>query len=269
MGWDEIVACMPKMITKLKKDYVVKNDVIRDDIFAVLEKHCSVIYYPLVNEDNCGFHVKRMMNGKLTDFVYINTAKPLSKQVFTAAHELGHVWNVAQKIAKYLRDDSVVGMEEEIVNRFAAELLMPTNTFVNTFNKHVEQIEGDKSRIRLDDFIKVMVLQMNDYMVTYESVRRRLVEVGIISEKTAEVLKNDRKEIDELIKAFSDDINTTLDTCTNKKTIPGLRDLIEEKTGKPGVSKYVILKTVKDFEVADIIPSDDVIDLESGGNVDV
>ena len=115
-----------------------------------------------------------------------------------------------------------------------------------------------------------MVLQMNDYMVTYESVRRRLVEVGIISEKTAEVLKNDRKEVDdELIKAFSDDINTTLDTCTNKKTIPGLRDLIEEKTGKSGVSKYVILKTVKDFEVADIIPSDDVIDLESGGNVDV
>ena len=28
---------------------------------------------------------------KLEDFVYINTAKPIIEQVFTAAHELGHI----------------------------------------------------------------------------------------------------------------------------------------------------------------------------------
>ena len=40
------------VIEELKKP---DEKIIRDDIFGMLEKYCTVIYYPLENESNCGF----------------------------------------------------------------------------------------------------------------------------------------------------------------------------------------------------------------------
>ena len=84
MNWEKIMEQNPIAIEKVRRDYVLNNMVIRDDIFGILEKHC-----------NCGFHTKRFVKDRLGDFVYINTAKPVAEQVFAAAHELGHVWGAA------------------------------------------------------------------------------------------------------------------------------------------------------------------------------
>ena len=95
MNWEKIVEQIPTAIEKVRTDYVLNNMIIKDDIFGILEKHCTVVYYPIENEINCGFHTKRFVKDRLGDFVYINTAKTVAEQVFAAAHELGHVWGAA------------------------------------------------------------------------------------------------------------------------------------------------------------------------------
>lgn len=178
MNWEKIVQQIPAVIEKVRTDYVLNNMIIKDDIFGILEKHCTVVYYPLDNEKNCGFHTKRFIKDELEDFVYINTAKTVADQVFTAAHELGHVWGVANQVWEQSGEHGILEskIEERIINRFAAELLMPTNEFRKTFFAHMKKLEFDPNKLRLVDLVRVMVLQMNDYMVPYESVRRRIVE---------------------------------------------------------------------------------------------
>ena len=254
MNWEKIVEQIPTVINKIRTDYVLNNTIIKDDIFGILEKHCTVIYYPIDNEINCGFHTKRYVKDRLEDFVYINTAKTIAEQVFTAAHELGHVWGVADQVWELAEEEGVLESKigEKIINRFAAELLMPTKEFRATFFAHFKKLGFDSKNLRLADLIQVIVLQMNDYMVPYESVRRRVIETKIISPELGEILSKNAEVILPLVKAFSKDQNTMLDRVTEKKTIPGLRNLLEvvEKDGE--VSIYTINRIKKDFDIDDI-----------------
>lgn len=86
MNWERIVELISVVIESVRKDYVIDNAIVRDDIFTILEKHCTVLYYPIEDERNCGFHIKKIVNDTLEEFIYINTAKPLEEQIFAAAH---------------------------------------------------------------------------------------------------------------------------------------------------------------------------------------
>ena len=267
MNWDKIVEQIPTVIEKVRTNYVLNNMIIKDDIFGILEKHCTVVYYPIEDEKNCGFHTKRFVKDKLEDFVYINTAKPIIEQVFTAAHELGHVWGVATQVWKQVGEEDQLEskIEEKIINRFAAELLMPTKEFRKTFYAHMEELGLEQDKLRLVDLVRVMVLQMNDYMVPYESVRRRMVETHIISSDDGSFILKNEKKILPLVNAFSKDQNTMLDRVTAKKTIPGLRNLIEvaEKSGRASI--YTISKIKKDFDIDDISGTEDTVQIFING----
>ena len=268
MNWEKIMEQNPIAIEKVRRDYVLNNMVIRDDIFGILEKHCTVVYYPIENEITCGFHTKRFVKDKLEDFVYINTAKTVAEQVFAAAHELGHVWGVAAQVWKLAGEQGELESktEERIINRFAAELLMPAKQFRKTFWVHMEKLGLDPSKLRLPDLIRVMVLQMNDYMVPYESVRRRIIETKIITQKLGDVLLKNEEAILPLANAFSKDQNTILDRVTAKKTIPGLRNLLEivEKSGE--LSIYTVNRIKRDFDIDDINGTDDIVEISIEGD---
>lgn len=268
MNWEKIIELIPEVIKKVRKDYVLNNMIIKDDIFGILEKHCTVVYYPIEDEKNCGFHTKRFVKDKLEDFVYINTAKTIADQVFAAAHELGHVWGVATQIWGQSGEEGKLEskIEERIINRFAAELLMPTKEFRKTFQEHMKKLDLEPNKLRLADLIRVMVFQMNDYMVPYESVRRRMIETKIIGPNIGEYLLENEEEILSLVIAFSKDQNTMLDRVTEKKTIPGLRKLLEtaEKSGE--LSVYTISKIKKDFDIDDISSTDDIVELSIEGD---
>lgn len=268
MDWEKIVEQIPKVIEKVRKDYVLNNMTIRDDIFGILEKHCTVVYYPIENEKNCGFHTKRFVGEHLEDFVYINTAKPIADQVFTAAHELGHVWGVAAQVWELAGEQTTLEneYEERIINRFAAELLMPTVEFRKTFSFHMGKLGLEASKLRLVDLIHVMVLQMNDYMVPYESVRRRAMETKIITQKLGDVLEKNEDNIIPLVQAFSKDQNTMLDRVTGKKTIPGLRNLLEKAEKSENVSVYMINRIKHDFDIDDINRTDEIVEISIEGD---
>ncbi len=265
MDWSIIYSFVPEVVNDVRKEYIVNNRIIKDDIFRILEKYCVVVYYPLPDEKkNRGFHIKRFLNGKLKDFVYINTAKTTSEQVFAAAHELGHVWKVANKVwgKVHINEKLTEEIEEKIVGRFAAELLMPEEEFKKTFWAHIKGLGFDPSHIRLDELIRVMVMQMSDYMVPYEAIRRRMLETRMISENVENALSaDDVPEINDIISAYLKDLNTSLDQTSDKKTIPGLRDLLDKAEKNGSVSQYILSKIKADFSVEDISAADRIIEL--------
>ena len=135
------------IVSDIKDKCIIKNVAIRDNIFGILEDNCTVIYYPLENEKNRGFHIKRIVKNELEDFVYINTAKPIAEQIFAAAHEFGHIFEVSDKVWKMMEYSGFPTEEDEenITNRFAAELLMPAEVFKQSFFGKHEGI-GNKKR---------------------------------------------------------------------------------------------------------------------------
>lgn len=80
----DIVSVIQKfIITKRNKENIL-NVIVRDDVFALLERECYVLYYSLEDEiDGC--HICKPLNGEMKQFVYINTSKVLQEQVWTAA----------------------------------------------------------------------------------------------------------------------------------------------------------------------------------------
>ena len=265
MDWSRIDSLIPEVVNSVREEYIVNNKIIKDDIFKILERHCVVVYYPISDETkNRGFHIKRFLEGKLSDFVYINTANSTAEQIFAAAHELGHVWKVADKVWKKLRTDEKLTeeIEEKIVGRFAAELLMPEEEFKKTFWAHIKNFGFDSSHIRSDELIRVMVMQMSEYMVPYEAVRRRMLETNIIDDKVGDVLCADENEtISTIIDEYLKDLNTALDQKSNKKTIPGLRDLIDKAEDSGAVSEYFLSKIKEDFSVEGVKATGQIINL--------
>lgn len=265
MDWKRIYDLVKEVVDSVKDEYILNNAIIKDDIFKILEKHCVVFYYPLEDETkNRGFHIKRFLNGTLTDFVYINTANTMAEQIFAAAHELGHVWKVADKVWQRLGVETELTeeIEENIVGRFAAELLMPEKEFRMTFGAHIKGLGFDPTHIRLEQIIRVMVMQMSDYMVPYEAVRRRMLETSIISQEIGEDLSIDNNpELDTIVSAYLKDLNTALGEASKKKTIPGLRDLLMRAEEKGNVSEYVLSKIKEDFSVEGVDTTGQIINL--------
>ena len=264
MNINELYEVIPSVVEDVKKEYIIQNIIPKDNIFKILEKHCVVVYYPIEDESkNRGFHIKRFIDGELRDFVYINTAKSTAEQVFAAAHELGHVWRVAEKIWKIKECKEVLSedIEEKLVSRFAAEFLMPREEFTATFTMHMNELGFNPRKIRLDEIVRVMAMQMTDYMVPYEAVRRRMLETWIITEPIADVLCKDMGYINGVVSTYLGDQNTTLEAKSMKKTIPGLRDLINKAEIQMGVSEYALAKLKADFAIVEVGSSDQIINI--------
>lgn len=254
MDWEKIGPIIQKIIDGIKKECIIQNTAIRDDIFGILENRCTVIYYPLEDEKNRGFHIKRIVKDKLEDFVYINTAKPMAEQIFAAAHEFGHIWEVAGRVweAMGYQGKPTGEEEEDITNRFAAELLMPANAFREVFRGHMKELEIKPGKVLLEDVVRVMVLQMGDFMVPYESVRKRLVETNLMQKEAADYLLEKEEEALKLVAIFTKDQNTYLGQGTGVKTISGIRMQIEKAENQGLADEYLLKKIKKDFNIADM-----------------
>lgn len=166
MSFEKVLEELPSVVEQFREENEIKlHTIIKDDIFRLLNKYCIIIYYPLEDESNWGFRTKRFVNGKLEDFVFINTARTLAEQVFIAAHELGHVWDVNSKLADIAPESKnlTAKEEEDIIDRFAAELLMPPQRFKGSFMENIMLLGLNTKVIRIEDLIRVMVLLLGDF----------------------------------------------------------------------------------------------------------
>lgn len=158
------------------------NTIIREDIFKILERNSKTIYKPISDDDICGF----LYNYKEKKFTYINTYIPLEKQVFTAAHELYHVWfsNIqdGQPLYSEILDENVcsyeIKKEDFLANRFAAEFLVQEDVFRNEVN----QLLKGKLIIKIREIVELMDI----FLVPYKTIIKRLYELKFINEKEYE-----------------------------------------------------------------------------------
>ncbi len=266
MNMNDVSEALGSVIDEIKEKLVINNVAIRGDIFGILENECTVIYYPLPDEKNRGFHIKKIIGNTLEDFVYINTDKPLAEQIFAAAHEFGHIYNIANRVwlDLGLSGQPTEEEEEEITNRFAAELLMPTKPFKSAFFAHLKELDISSEKIKTDELARVMVMLMNDFLVPYVAVRKRLVETKIMDLSAEKLLINIEPVMLKYVEVFANDQNTYWWKGTDVKTVPGLRDLINSAEENGSIDMYLLSKIKKDFNFADVSSNEEEIEIHMG-----
>ncbi|MEE0892703.1 MAG: ImmA/IrrE family metallo-endopeptidase [Treponema sp.] len=217
------------------------NQVPKESVFTLLENKSTVIYFPLENEENDGFHVSLPVNDIMENFVYINTSKYVEKQIFTAAHELGHLL----KLEDYLRKKCKSYKEknaEYYVNRFAAILLIPTSILITTFTNRVKilikenEIQKKENNFYLTelDMFRIITYLMDFFFVPYKTIVRRLYECNCISEESVyHLLEIEENDYPKLIKKCIDEGKyEKLSKANAKKSfgnLPEMLSLIEKK----------------------------------------
>ena len=222
-----------KIISDKAKEYISDNKLevpIGTQIFSELKRVSILLLYPLFDENANGICVIKTVKNKKKKFIFINTNNDITKQVYTAAHEIGHIIDIDYEVKKEIEfnDDP-----ELIVNRFASELLMPKDIFISAFEKIKEKQLGKKMNVDFDDINILIFDLMLFFKVPYRAVCYRMGELSVLSEndvnklekyerehkndieaalmqneKYAELVKIDRKKefgnIDELIKRAED-----------------------------------------------------------------
>lgn len=251
----EIKLCVQEHLQEdWKKRY--PNPLLREDVLDLLDDFCTIIYYPLPNENNNGFHIKGILDkvGKERHFVFINTAQTIEKQVFTAAHELGHIWRVDEIIINKCKIEADDEMRESIINRFAAELLIPDDIFRDAFTREKSKYINNHGGITVEDMLKVLVFLMNQFFAPFKAVVYRGEELGFWENATSNFLLGTSVLPEDLIMQAVDDIirnngYTRFQTATNKKWIEGLTELLEKAEHEGSVSQQKIQKLREIFDL--------------------
>lgn len=179
-----------------------KNNIIQDDIFNVLENYVArhdlpfdLLRYPVEDDELCACTFIRQ--GHM--FVMVNSALPLSKQIFAAAHELYHIYCYLEEndsallesgsiLESDVIDDEAEALEDMEANAFAALLLAP--------RERIEE-QTDVYNLSFKNISIQMVLKIMDiFSIPYKAAVLRLFEEEKIDMKTArKLLQEDEAEI--------------------------------------------------------------------------
>ena len=203
-------------------------------IFDVLESRCSVMYYPIedAQEHNAAFLLSDipMRDGSMKNVVFINTFQTTEKQVFSAAHELGHLLRIPEVLGVSGDEE----LEERVVNRFAAELLMPADLVRPYAIERIDKVPGfqETRTIKLGDLLKVIAAVMDYCSVPYNAAVIRMVELEILKEEHGRLLVDgsEQKSLDAIKGTLQNIISETqyqgLQVRSMRRGIAGLAELL-------------------------------------------
>lgn len=260
---DNTIIAIRNFIAKLKQnptysDYFQRNIILRENVFDILELCCTAIYFPLSDEDNDGFHISYPVKyqDSPAHFVYLNTAKPIEKLIFAAGHELGHIWKVDEVIASVTQTSIPA---EDLMNRFSAELLMPEEVF----KPFAEQLLAQKvDRLKDNLFLNLLgvsAVLMNEFCVPFQAVVRRLWECGKIGKNTVNLLLHGPEKMPEgMYASFLEDFLRVckendgygrIGIITEKKSIPGFAQLLQDAENSHKISPLQIAELRKQFDI--------------------
>ena len=201
-------------------DYLKKIEPIRDNIFEILDEKCIILYFPQENEENDGSLIQKSVNGKLTNFVHINTYKVIEKQVFTAAHELAHILNLHEHLYNSCNEYKNMfskELEEAAMNYFAALVLMPTQIFQEKATDLFKEYEPKIIRFyvlltqyrRPTDFEKEKI---EESIKNYEKIEKTYFKIKKETKNLESIEKDEEIENikRDFLNAMDDDFNTSL-----------------------------------------------------------
>ena len=229
--------------------YSYPNEPIRDNIFKILRKEGVVVLFPLDEEkDLDGFHVNRVMEGEIVPFVYINTFNYWDKCIFCAAHELGHIKEIEKYIKEEFPDVKIDDNEcDEVMNRFAAELLMPEDSFRNSVSRYFNDNKLNVKSITDQDIVKLAIELMDFYFVPYKAVIKRLYEISFLSEKGRNHFIEYNAAVIESYIAEGNYIRPRQKNII--KQIDKLEEIISRTQNKSSLSKEKVKKICNDFDI--------------------
>lgn len=263
---NEFVQIIERRKNEILKELNYSEEVIRDDIFKLLRQKSKIIFYPLEEElDLDGFHIEKSVNGQMVAFVYINTAKNYEKCIFCGAHELGHIYEIEKDILnEYPQEVLTMQDIDDVMNRFAAELLMPRENFKQKFEEFLMRNRKNNSVIKYSELLKTIVALMDYYYVPYKAVVWRLWEIDFLTLSGRDKFENIEKEERDIIDAFIlEGKYTRLRHPTRLKNFENLTENLKyaEENGVYGANKIQMMKT--DFDIDISIPEDKIAQTES------
>ena len=243
---------------KLKREDIYASypeQLLREDTLELLDRFCTVVFYPLEDEENNGFHVSiPFKNGHEQDFVFINTAQTMEKQIFTAAHELGHIWKADEAILHSLGRENTVQHHEAAINRFAAVLLMPEERFKNVLAIELRKLCNEDRSISVLNMYKLIVILMNYFCAPMKSVVLRMLELKCLSQTDADLLlgadEKTESSIDELVNSLISDFGfIKLQKPSYKKHIDRLPEFLDRAEKHQALSQEKINHIREAFEL--------------------
>lgn len=164
------VAAMARTALRLDEDEPIR------DICGLLES--AGVKVGLVSSDLEGFFGLSVAEGDSGPAVVVNVADriPVERQIFTSAHELGHLLlhPGAYDSAKVAEDST----EEREADMFAGYFLMPAQAF--------DKVWRETSGLR---FVERVLHVKRLFRVSYKTVLHRLVELGLASDQVWPHLK--------------------------------------------------------------------------------
>ena len=170
------------------------SNIIQDDIFSVAcnyaaqnGRHLELLRLPIKDDDFCAFTCVR--KGEL--FTTLNSSLPISKQIFTMAHELYHIWcyisdqddtlpHTGSLLTAENMNDSAVTQEDIEANAFAALLLVP----LSAINEQMEIYGIDIKKVNLDSVVRLMDI----FAVPFKAMVLRLFEENILGARDTNIL---------------------------------------------------------------------------------
>lgn len=171
-----------------------KNNVVQDDIFNIIENYVErngmafeLLRYPIDDKELCACTFIRQN----AMFVMINSAIPLSKQIFAAAHELYHIYcYFDEKDLSLLQSGSI--LESAVIEDEAKELEdMEANAFAALLLAPKDRLEEQSDVYNLsykNATVQVVIKIMDIFAIPYKAAVLRLFEEDKIDIETAKKL---------------------------------------------------------------------------------
>lgn len=190
-----------------KKEIRIKAEAFRE--------RCKISRYGIIDLfkecDRCGFRLLRYPLGEAADLgfamkkdndiiIFTNTSSRLSREIFTLAHEIGHVKlhieDVEKEHSGYTFIDNTVtiagrnsNVKEQEANYFAVCLLMPSDEVEKFLDLEISDFSKDT--ISAMDIARMM----SEFNVSFETAMNRLENLGKIGSAVRLRLDNARNEM--------------------------------------------------------------------------
>ncbi len=157
-----------ELAKKVRKKLKLNDDEPIYDICNLVNKFGIKIFLFNCDLDKCfGFSVSEDDEGPV---IAVNTYKDISieRQIFTIAHELGHLLMHKNSYKPELIEEQL--NEEKEADQFAAHFIMPAEGFV----KELKKVSGLH-------WIEQILHIKRIYKVSYQTVLRRLIDLNLVS----------------------------------------------------------------------------------------
>lgn len=209
-----------------RKEIRIKADSVREkckvsrygiiDLFKECERlGYKLIRYPLGGEADMGFTLIKEND----TVIFTNTSNRLSREIFTLAHEIGHVILHMNTCESFIDDHVTISgrstdEKEQEANYFAACLLMPADDVERFLD--LELADFSKSDLSAMDIARIM----SEFNVSFDMALNRLENLGKINTDERLRLDNERnqKRVGNLLRSVGG--NAELNAASENIDIP-------------------------------------------------